>query len=100
MGGGGYLRLLPYWLTRYGLRRAARQGVPLITYLHPWEMDPDQPRLPGRLLSRFRHYTNLARMSDRLRSLCHWVDYVPFREFDAGEVICLDSAWRPVPPAG
>jgi polysaccharide deacetylase family protein (PEP-CTERM system associated) len=70
-GGGGYFRLLPYRLFRAGLRRVnSRDGRPGVFYCHPWEIDPDQPRVAGlSLKSRFRHYTNLARMEDRLRRL-------------------------------
>src|SRR5215213_5392972 len=56
VGGGGYLRLLPFWYTRLGYRRARAENLPLIAYVHPWEVDPGQPRLPGRPQSLFRHY--------------------------------------------
>jgi polysaccharide deacetylase family protein (PEP-CTERM system associated) len=69
VGGGGYLRIFPFWYTRAGFARAAREGVPFISYIHPWEVDPDQPRLPGRLKSRLRHYTNLDKTERRLRRL-------------------------------
>lgn len=70
VAGGGYFRLLPYWLTRYGLRQVNRdQRQPFVFYLHPWEVDPDQPRIPARLVSRFRHYNNLSRTEPRLRRL-------------------------------
>ncbi|MEX1994493.1 MAG: XrtA system polysaccharide deacetylase [Steroidobacteraceae bacterium] len=70
-GGGGYFRLLPYRLFRAGLRRVnSRDGQPGVFYCHPWEIDPDQPRIAGlSLKSRFRHYTNLGRMEARLRRL-------------------------------
>lgn len=80
VGGGGYLRLLPRLYTRFGLKRAQKEGVPVVIYTHPWEIDPDQPRLPGRLSSRLRHYTNLARMFDRFRSLLEAGNYTSFRE--------------------
>lgn len=70
-GGGGYFRLLPYVPFRSALRRVnARDGQPAVFYCHPWEIDPDQPRVPGvSAISRFRHYTNLGRMEGRLRRL-------------------------------
>jgi polysaccharide deacetylase family protein (PEP-CTERM system associated) len=80
VGGGGYLRLFPFWYTRTGVSRAWRDGIPLITYIHPWEIDPGQPRLPGRWRSRLRHYTNLQRMSDKLRNLCALADFQSFRD--------------------
>src|SRR5215469_14569337 len=78
--GGGYLRLLPNLYTRIGLKRAQREGVPIVIYIHPWEVDPEQPRLPGRLSSRLRHYTNLSRTLDRFRSLLEAGNYTSFRE--------------------
>jgi polysaccharide deacetylase family protein (PEP-CTERM system associated) len=69
--GGGWFRIFPYALFRAGLARVnAAEGRPGIFYFHPWEIDPDQPRVPaaGRL-SRFRHYTGLATMEARLGRL-------------------------------
>lgn len=80
VGGGGYLRIFPFWYTRMGVARAWKEGLPLITYIHPWEVDPDQPRLPGRLASRLRHYTNLRKMAERLRRLCSLASFCPFRD--------------------
>jgi polysaccharide deacetylase family protein (PEP-CTERM system associated) len=68
--GGGYFRIYPYWLTRTLLRRvnrAARQ--PFIFYLHPWEIDADQPRFEAGRLSKFRHYTRLDQCEARLERL-------------------------------
>lgn len=69
--GGGYFRLLPYAYFRMGLRQVNRaEGRPGIFYFHPWEVDPDQPRIAGAgWKSCFRHYTNLHRMSGRLDRL-------------------------------
>jgi polysaccharide deacetylase family protein (PEP-CTERM system associated) len=69
--GGGYFRLFPYALSRWALRRVnARDRQPCIFYFHPWEIDPDQPRVRGvPLKSRVRHYLNLGRMEARLRRL-------------------------------
>src|SRR5207245_3609493 len=66
--GGGYFRLLPYWLTSSLLSCASRATCsPAIFYLHPWEIDPEQPRQPAApVLSRFRHYLNLKRTEPRL----------------------------------
>ena len=67
-GGGGYFRLYPGPLFRALARRARRNGGPVVLYLHPWEFDPDQPRVEGELPAsyRFRHYQNLGRTSPRL----------------------------------
>ncbi len=67
--GGGYFRLLPYALVRAGLRQAARRGQPGTFYIHPWELDPQQPRLSTPLLTRVRHYTGLDRVIPRLKRL-------------------------------
>jgi polysaccharide deacetylase family protein (PEP-CTERM system associated) len=70
-GGGGYFRLMPYGLFRWGLRRVnERDAQPGMFYFHPWEVDPEQPRVAGApLRSRLRHYTNLGTMEARLRRL-------------------------------
>jgi polysaccharide deacetylase family protein (PEP-CTERM system associated) len=70
IGGGGYFRILPYQWTRWGINRVNQlEGRPAIFYLHPWEIDPDQPRLKTGLLSRFRHYRNLAATESRMQRL-------------------------------
>jgi len=70
VAGGGYFRLLPYWLSQWGLASINRRELrPFIFYLHPWEIDPAQPRVHARWLSRFRHYTNLGKCEERLRRL-------------------------------
>jgi len=79
VGGGGYLRMLPFWYTRLGISRAQREGVPLIVYLHPWEIDPGQPHIQARLKSRVRHYTNLGKMAGRLRRLLRQMRFTCFR---------------------
>jgi polysaccharide deacetylase family protein (PEP-CTERM system associated) len=70
-GGGGYFRLMPYTMSRWLLRRVNRvDQQPVIFYFHPWEIDADQPRVPGiDVRTRFRHYLNLDRMEQRLRQL-------------------------------
>jgi polysaccharide deacetylase family protein (PEP-CTERM system associated) len=68
--GGGYFRLYPLWWTLLCLRRIRRSGQPSMLYIHPWEIDPEQPRLAvGTRLSRFRHYVNLASNERKLDSL-------------------------------
>ena len=76
-GGGGYFRLLPYALSRWSIQRIhAYDGQPAMFYFHPWELDPDQPRIPGLgARTRFRHYVNLRRTAPRLTRLLrdfHW----------------------------
>ena len=70
-GGGGYFRLAPYALSHWAIRRVNEQdGKPAIFYMHPWEIDPEQPRVENvGLKTRFRHYVNLSRMEGRLERL-------------------------------
>lgn len=70
-GGGGFFRILPYGFSRWAIRRVNEaDGRPAITYFHPWEIDPDQPRQShAPLKSRIRHYTNLDVMAAKLRRL-------------------------------
>jgi polysaccharide deacetylase family protein (PEP-CTERM system associated) len=69
--GGGYFRLLPYAASAWAIDRLTRrEGAPCVFYLHPWEVDPDQPRIPDLpARTRFRHYVNLTRTAPRLARL-------------------------------
>jgi polysaccharide deacetylase family protein (PEP-CTERM system associated) len=70
VAGGGYFRILPYEWTRWGISRINRlEQRAAIFYIHPWEIDPEQPRLSGSVMSRFRHYRNLDQTESRLRRL-------------------------------
>ncbi|MDQ3524546.1 MAG: DUF3473 domain-containing protein [Chloroflexota bacterium] len=70
VAGGGYFRILPYGWTRWGISRLnGMENRPAVFYLHPWEIDPNQPRLAAGRLSRFRHYRNLDLTEVRLRQL-------------------------------
>jgi len=81
VSGGGYFRLLPYWLTRAGLTKLnSRMQRPFIFYLHPWEVDPEQPRVKTNWRSRFRHYTNLDQCEARLRRLIGEFKFAPVRD--------------------
>ena len=82
IAGGGYFRLLPYRLTRCGLGRInTEDGQPFVFYLHPWEFDPEQPRVAGATMkSRFRHYLNLVRTEDRFKRLLKDFHFASFQE--------------------
>lgn len=67
--GGAYLRLLPPALIHAAIREAESRGVPAVLYIHPWELDADQPRFQVPLLTRIRHYGGLRRTAPRLRRL-------------------------------
>jgi polysaccharide deacetylase family protein (PEP-CTERM system associated) len=76
VGGGGYLRLLPYRYTAAGIRRAnLSEKQPVCVYFHPWEMDPEQPRLASGMVSRLRTYTGLTRMEKKLDRLLREFDF-------------------------
>jgi polysaccharide deacetylase family protein (PEP-CTERM system associated) len=80
VAGGGYFRLIPYSILRWFLHQVENTGHPLVMYLHPWEIDPEQPRMDGPLVSRLRHYTNLNRTSRRLTELLTDFQFAPIRE--------------------
>ncbi len=85
VSGGGYFRIFPYWLTRSSLRRINElEQRPFVFYLHPWEIDADQPRVKAGWKSRLRHYTNLSRCEQRLRRLLTEFTFAPMREVLAG----------------
>jgi polysaccharide deacetylase family protein (PEP-CTERM system associated) len=69
-GGGGYFRLFPYDLVRAALRGCEHRRAPGTFYVHPWELDPDQPRFDAPWHARFRHYTGLRHTKPRLDRLC------------------------------
>jgi polysaccharide deacetylase family protein (PEP-CTERM system associated) len=89
VAGGGYFRLLPLAVTRWAIRHVNREGLPFLFYLHPWEIDPGQPRLKVGLKSRFRHYTNIAGCERKLDDL--------LSEFPMGPV--WDALQAPAIPA-
>lgn len=89
-GGGGFFRVLPYAFSRWAIRQVNRRdGRSAIFYFHPWEIDPDQPRVAGApLKSRLRHYTNIDVMAAKLRQLIsefEWgrMDVLAYREATA-----------------
>ena len=98
VGGGGWFRLMPYALSAWGIRRVnVVDRQPAVAYFHPWEFDPDQPRVPqASVKSRFRHYLNLSRTQPRLARLL-----TEFRwdRIDATFAEQLDGAAPPDGPA-
>ena len=79
IAGGGYFRLLPYAVTKWGLNRINMQEQqPFVFYLHPWEFDPQQPRMLGASAkSKFRHYLNLDKTEQRFRKLLNDFEFMP-----------------------
>ena len=79
VAGGGYFRIFPYWFKKMALRSINKlEQKPFVFYLHPWEIDPDQPRIPhAGWKSRFRHYNNLEKTEDRLTLLLQHFQFGP-----------------------
>ena len=79
VAGGGYLRILPRWYTKLGVLQAWREGLTVVSYVHPWEFDPDQPRLNAAIMSQLRHYVNLRRTERHLVGLLALGRFTSFR---------------------
>ena len=95
VGGGGYLRLLPLWCVRAGLRQKERRGLPGCVYLHPWEIDAGQPRQRLKGLRGFRHYVNLHRTFGKLDRLLGEFAFTSLR----AAVAQFEPSWRAKLPA-
>jgi polysaccharide deacetylase family protein (PEP-CTERM system associated) len=88
VAGGGYLRIFPSVFTEHAFRTFEKDyGEQVVVYLHPWELDPEQPRIHGPLKSRLRHYTNLARMRDKVAAI---LSRHRFQRFS--DVLCVEAA--------
>ncbi len=73
--GGAYLRILPWWAQSLGWRLAERQGTPMVAYIHPWELDPNHPRIPLRRRVALTHYARLSVTKRRLERLLRSHDF-------------------------
>ena len=78
--GGAYFRIYPYALTRWAFRSINREGRPAVFYLHPWEIDPDHPRIPLPRRIALTHYYNLKRTEPRLKRLLSDFRFAPMKE--------------------
>jgi len=99
--GGAYLRHLPYGMIRAAFRQQARRGVPGMFFLHPWEVDPGQPRLPVPPLTRMRHYGGLARTEGRVARLLsefRFESVLGSRVLGLSEVVRVEEAAPVVAP--
>ena len=79
--GGGYLRQFPFWIIRRAFTQASRSGTPATFYIHPWEIDPDQPRLPVGLITRLRHYRGLSDTLPRMQRLLETFRFTSIESF-------------------
>jgi Domain of unknown function (DUF3473) len=73
--------MLPFRYTKWAFQRFQHEGTPLVFYLHPWEIDPEQPRIAAPLKSRLRHYTNLGRTQARLERMLQLFKFQTFRDY-------------------
>jgi polysaccharide deacetylase family protein (PEP-CTERM system associated) len=80
IAGGAYFRIYPYALTRRAFRAVNGKGRPAVFYVHPWELDPDHPRIPLPRRISLTHYLNLQRTEDRFRRLLRDFKFVPMSE--------------------
>ena len=80
IAGGAYFRIYPYVFTRFALRSINRGGHPAVFYLHPWEVDPDHPRIPVPRRIAATHYFNLSATEGRLRRLLRDFRFAPMSE--------------------
>ena len=92
-GGGGYFRLIPYPLWAQGVRTILRSGMPYVFYIHPWEIDPGQPRVPGiRATNSFRQRINLHRCEERFAALVSDFEWMPICDLIDSWNVRHDSA--------
>lgn len=93
VAGGGYFRFFPYGVTRTAIRHLNRRSRPAVVYLHPWELDPDQPRVSGAPVGdTWRHYLNLDRTEKRLRRLLDDFVFAPVVE----GIPAIEQEWETV----
>jgi|SRR5580704_1837646 polysaccharide deacetylase family protein (PEP-CTERM system associated) len=91
--GGGYFRMLPFSYVCWGIRRLNRgEKQPAVFYIHPWEFDPEQPRLAASRRSRFRQYTGLSKTAKNLGRLCEQFLFAPMKEAFSDQ---LSAIWHP-----
>jgi len=90
--GGGYLRLSPWWLTKAATHRVMNEGRPVIFYVHPREIDPDQPRLPMSSVRAFKTYVNLKSTEGKLERILNEFPVTTFRQY-------LEEHWYEFPAA-
>lgn len=78
--GGGYFRFFPYRFVKWAIKSINKTGYPAILFIHPWELDPEQPRINVNMVSRFRHYVNLSKTEGKLIRLLNDFKFAPVKE--------------------
>ena len=96
IGGGGYFRFFPLWFTLWTMRRLiSKCDRPLVFYIHPWEIDPKQPRVYGlSLKSRIRHYSNIRKAEGRLKKVLREIPFSSFCEIIEGSDLNLNKKYH------
>ncbi len=77
--GGGYFRLLPYRFVKWAINKINLEGHPVNIYVHPWEFDPEQPKIKADFLDAFRHYVNISQNESKLKQLLRDFEFRPIR---------------------
>lgn len=102
VAGGGYLRLFPLWVISKGIARLNRAEQPAIIYVHPWELDPLQPRIAVSFFDRVRHYANLETTAGKLRTLLRTFPFSTLGEIVVSHkppgkrpILTLESTYEP-----
>jgi polysaccharide deacetylase family protein (PEP-CTERM system associated) len=90
--GGGYLRHFPFWIVRRAFQEATDRKKPTTFYIHPWEIDPDQPRLPAGMVTRARHYRGLGRTMRLMTRLLTQFRFTSIESFLADETLGTSTA--------
>jgi len=80
VAGGGYFRLFPYFFISQSIRAINREGQPAILYFHPWEIDPQQPKISSSKFNEFRHYNNLDQAEKKLKRLLGEFEFTSIRD--------------------
>lgn len=94
VAGGGYFRLYPYWLSHFFYKKMNKKLKSFVFYLHPWEVDPDQPRVKASWFSEFRHYNNLDVCEERLTRLLHDFKFISMYK-KLSELNLYDGEYKP-----
>ena len=100
IAGGGYFRLFPYWFTKLGLGSINRENEPFVFYLHPWEVDPQQPKVQASWFSMFRHYNNLDKCYSRLEQLLNDFEFTTVEDVLVNKQLLLPRGTKPFSPEG
>jgi polysaccharide deacetylase family protein (PEP-CTERM system associated) len=95
-GGGGYFRLLPYQLFKCSLRKSSEQLGVFNFYTHPWEFDPEQPKISASHKSQFRHYVNQSTALSKFAKLCHDFEFDTIANVHLGKNYPVLGKWTEV----